>query len=103
HPILTREQFVFAARDRKPNVQLLSNGARELMALVSGDAGYVWQTNRTAASPELFRFAADLSQYTTEHQYHIRHDTHVITADPAVKATQSLKVARLKYGGNWDP
>lgn len=88
-------------------VRGLSNGIRELIILIpSGDASAKWQTaggaydiKRTAYAPlaNLVFYVTDKSnpRYKGEDAWVDRND--------AVKPQRTVRVARIKYNGNWDP
>src|SRR5258706_6699652 len=93
----------------KPVLRGLSNGAREMMVLIpSGDPARYWQiknfsSGQTKPMAELasniYLYALDKS--TLKNKF--KGQTYIVKRNEAVKATKSIKVARLDYGGNWDP
>jgi hypothetical protein len=87
------------------SVQGISNGARELMLLIpNGDAARFWQTATYGGHEPAFELMANLFLYATERKDpRHRGDSWVIAPLADVKPTASIKVARLEYGGNWDP
>ena len=103
HPIYTNQQFNRAKWKRKPTISSLSNGARELMILLP-DAARAWQTQDAAGKEELFQSAANIFLYAVDTQgLRVRGASHVVKADPKAKASKPIKVARIGYGGNFDP
>jgi hypothetical protein len=103
HPIYTNQQFNRAKWKRKPTITSLSNGARELMILLP-DAARAWQTQDPAGKEELFQSAANIFLYAVDTQgLRARGVSHFVKADPKVKASKPIKVARISYEGNSDP
>lgn len=103
-PIYTREQFVRTKWKSKPRVLALGNGVRELMLLCSdADLGRTYAVQDDRSKPEAFQFGVDLREYMAGLDLHHRGDSIFVLPDPAIGATRTLKVARLKYRGNWDP
>jgi hypothetical protein len=88
----------------RTKVAALSNGIRELMILLdNADPGRMWQVaseNKTDAfqlGANIFLYAVDKKNLVTRGQ------TNLVFANPAIKNNHTIKVARLQYGGNWDP
>jgi len=104
HPIYTLEQFPRAKWRSKPQVLGLSNGARELMILIpNGDPSKFWQMEVVGGREEFWQLPDDIFLYSIDKQnLRTKGDTYVVKLNSA-KATHSIKVARLKYPGNWDP
>jgi hypothetical protein len=88
-----------------PQVLGLSNGARELMLLIPiGDPGRYWQNGVYAGREASHELMANVYLYVSENkQLRNRGESNVVTANPAVQTTGTIKLARLEYGGNWDP
>lgn len=105
HAIYTEEQFPAAKWRRKPNVLAMSNGVRELMILLpDGDPARYWQGYDLGGHSEIFELAADIFQYSVDKQ-NLRNkgETYLIAPDPKIKPGRTIKLARVKYDGNWDP
>jgi hypothetical protein len=107
-PIYTNEQFMRVKWRAKPRLTALSNGARELIILEDArDPARYWQTQTVGGSEELHQFFDDIYLYAIDKGEHggLRNkgETFVVEADPAIQATQTIKVARLEYPGNWNP
>jgi hypothetical protein len=105
--IYTEENFPRSTWKSKPVVQGISNGDRLLMILLpSGDPGRVWQSN---AFPPIRQdvygqLMINILQYAQDQQrLSDKGESYVVSRRDDVQATQSIKVARLKYAGNWDP
>lgn len=105
HPIYTIEQFTAASWKRKPIIQGLSNGVRELILLVAdGDYSRYWQAYDIGGRSELFEVIANVYLYTVDKQnFRNKGETYLVKADDSIKTDRAIKVARLKYAGNWDP
>jgi hypothetical protein len=103
-PIYTNEQFPRARWKTKPQIMGLSNGVRELMILVPhADPSKTWQTQATD-HPEMQQLAADLYLYMADRdnlQY--RMPNFIVRPDDKIPAGTPLPVARIYYGGNWNP
>ena len=107
-PILTNEQFPAAQwKSGRPVVEALSNGDRELMVLLpSGDPGRIWQTQSLQVPKrEVYgSLMADLFQYAVDKAgLRRRGETYIVDRKPTKPASTKIRVARLKYAGNWDP
>ncbi len=105
HPIYTRGQFLRRSWHNPASVQGLSNGARELMVLLpTVDAARFWQTGTAGGHEEAFGILANLYQYTTDRRNpKHRQETHLLTRDESKPAGKVVKVARVDYGGLWNP
>jgi hypothetical protein len=92
----------------KPRVVGLSNGARELMLLIpSGDPARYWQIkNFSGRQASLAELAANIYLYAldkSELQGRYKGQTYLVRRNDKVPTASTVKVARLDYGGNWDP
>jgi hypothetical protein len=105
HPIFKLEQYPASRWKRKLGILGISNGARELMILLpSADAARAWQADDFSSRPESFQFAADLYEYTNSLlSVQARGRSLWIDVDPAAHPERTIRVARLRYPGNWDP
>ncbi len=108
-PILTNEQFPAAqSTSSRPAVEVLSNGTRELMVLLpTGDPARTWQSQTfQQAKKETFgQLMVNLFLYAVDKEgLRRRGETYLVDRDASKPAGgKPIKVARLKYGGNWDP
>jgi hypothetical protein len=105
HPIYTNEQFQYSTWRRKTNVLAMSNGVRELILLLpDGDYARYWQAYDVGGRSELFELVADIFQYSVDKQ-NLRNkgESYLVKLDESIKPQTSIKVARLKYTGAWDP
>ena len=105
HPIFTHEQFPAAGWRTRPTLRGLSNGVRELMVLVpDSDPARYWQDPKSLKPhAEMFELGANIYQYAVDRQRWNKGDSYFIRADPAIHPAQTMKVARLSVGQNWDP
>lgn len=104
HPILTLEEFRANKWRVQPVVRGLTNGVREFMLLMpQDDPGRYWQTRAASTHNELFELGADAFEYTVDKNPEVKGITHIVLPDAKIVTTQSLKVARLEAGPNWDP
>lgn len=105
HPLFTSQQFPATAWKSRPGVLGLSNGVRELMILLpQGDPGRTWQGGSFTARPETWQLAANVHQYAAgRDNLRLRGQSHVVRPDEKSAPTRTVKLARLRYGGNWDP
>jgi hypothetical protein len=101
------EQFKRATMTPAPAVESLDNGVRVQMVLLpTGDPARVWQTQEF---PNVKRYPfgqlmLDLYLYATDNQrLPTKGDTYLVRRRPDVQVDRTLKVARLRYAGNWDP
>jgi hypothetical protein len=101
-----RNLFNASKWKQKPQVQGLSNGARELILLIqNGDPARLWQTRAVKGKEEAWELAANIFRSTFESRETLRFkgDTHLVHVDPDRPAARSVAIARLSYRGNWDP
>lgn len=89
----------------KPQVQGLSNGARELMLLVhNGDPARLWQTRAIKGHEDAWQLPANIFLYACDQKdLKYKGETYMVTRDRAIVPTRKLAVARIEYPGNWDP
>ncbi|CAN5375196.1 DUF4159 domain-containing protein [soil metagenome] len=104
HPMFTRQRL-WKTWKTKPVVQGLSNKVRELMLLIpSGDPAKAWQQADNKSKEDQFQLLSEIFLYAVEGaDLRNKGATYIVTAKPAIKATQSIKVARLEVGENPNP
>jgi hypothetical protein len=105
HCILKNEQFLASEWRDPPTILGLSNGVRELMILLpKADPSRAWQAQLTSSKEELFELGADLLLYASDKQ-NIREkgDSYLVEPSSRIQATRSIKIARIRYDGMWDP
>ncbi|MFI5381698.1 MAG: DUF4159 domain-containing protein, partial [Tepidisphaerales bacterium] len=106
HVVYTGQQFKRDHWPAAPFMQGLSNGVRELMVLANSDFGLGFQV-RSFASPRtepIAQATANLFLYAVDKR-NLRNkgESYLIERRRDVKVEQTIKLARLKYGGNCDP
>ncbi|CAN5375131.1 DUF4159 domain-containing protein [soil metagenome] len=104
HPMFTRQRL-WKTWKTKPVVQGLSNKVRELMLLIpSGDPAKAWQQADNKSKEDQFQLLSEIFNYTSEGQdLRYKGATYIVKAKPEIKATRSIKVARLDMGENPNP
>jgi hypothetical protein len=104
HLIMTTP-YHFSKWKNRPAIKSLSNGAREMMVLISsGDFSRLWQLNIYAGREEGHEFLWNLYFYAVDKSnMRYKGQTYIVHPSPAVTATKQITVARLEYEGNWDP
>jgi hypothetical protein len=102
--VIYNGQFGYGGWKAKPQVQGLSNGARELMLLIhGGDPAKHWQTRAVGGHEEAWQLMANVFHYQNDHKdLRYRGDTHWVGTN-TTPADRRLAVARVRYPGNWDP
>jgi hypothetical protein len=106
HPIYTDQQWPPSHWKTKVSIRGLSNGVRELMLLMPNDPAHAWQLQESngAGKEECFQAADDIILYGTDKtNLLVKGQSFLIKPDAKITATKTIKVARLKYTGNWDP
>ena len=83
----------------------LSNGVRELMILLpKADPSRAWQSQLTSSRETMFELGGDLLLYASgKRNIREKGETYIVEPSSRIKTTRSLKVARIKYDGMWDP
>lgn len=104
HPIYTEQKFDLSQMRRKPRLLGLSNGVRELMILIQNeDLARDWQLFNQNAE-ESFQIGTNIFLYAIDKsEMGYKGITHLIDEKPGVSTNRTIKVARLKYDGNWNP
>jgi hypothetical protein len=104
HVIFTNEQFHRANWQRKISMLGMSNGVRELMLIPQIDLARSWQTQSLAAHEEQWQIASDVFLYSNDSaSLRKRGQTYLVQRDEKITTSRTIKIARLKYPGNWDP
>ncbi len=86
----------------------MSNGIREIMILFNtGDPARAWQTPASltaAAAPKSLEIGANIFLYAVDHNnLTSRGNSTLVLSKRGIKTDASIAIARLQYGGNWDP
>lgn len=89
----------------KPKVLELSNGVRKLMVLIpDSDPSRAWQTRSDRTKEAMYALGANLFLYAVDKNNTLKKDeTYIVTPDPKVHPTRTIKVARLELGDNPNP
>lgn len=105
HVIYTNQQFPASQWRRRPEVQAMSNGVRELILILpSGDPARSWQLRDTGRNEEVHQLASNIFLYAVDKQnLRTKGETYIVNRDPNIVPTRTIKVARLQYDGNWNP
>ena len=104
HPIFKGQQFRGDKWKKRPSVQGLSNGVRELALIFEDDVGKSFQTDESTRYPEHFELMADIYQYAIDKKNSlVKGRSYVVEPDPKITPTLTIKLARIKYSGNWNP
>ncbi len=103
HPIYTHQELSRAGDIHHKDALLgLSNGVRELMVIPTNDWGRAWQANMFS-NQDAFGLAGNIYTYAVGRTSFRHGGPGVPHPDPALKATTTVKLARLDYAGNADP
>jgi hypothetical protein len=107
HPIYTAQNFPRSRWKTKPVVEGLDNGDRELMLLLpTGDPAKSWQADAfpNIKSDVYGQLMIDILLYAEDEQgLREKGETYMVARRDDVKAATTIRLARLKYNGNWDP
>lgn len=104
HLVFT-EQFPASKWKGKIEVEGLSNGSRELMLLIPReDVGKSWQLQVSGPKEHHFQILSNILLYAVDRaDMRYKGDTHVITPNESITPRRTVKLARIRYAGNWDP
>lgn len=103
HPLFTTQQFRNKPGAKPIKATAIGNGVREFMILPDADMGREWQT-RNDGRREYFDFISNLYGYVGGIDVpRFKGETCLVQLRPDAKPSKTIKVARLKYAGNWDP
>lgn len=104
HPIYKNQQFRGEKWKKRPTIQGLSNGVRELALLLDDDMGKSFQINEYAQFAHHFELMTDIYQYAIDKKNSlVKGRSYVVEADPKIAATATIKLARIRHAGKWDP
>ncbi len=88
----------------KPKFSILSNGVRPLVIHTDEDISLDWQQKKTATRKFSFQAAANIARYVTDKINDLRpRGTSHWPEEKEYATTCTLKAARLKFNGNYDP
>jgi len=99
---------IFKPRAGRQTITLrgMSNGVRELMLLLPTDDGAkMWQSQQVLQRPEAFQVMENILVYATDKLagLSVRGVRAFPPIDVKLPAKGKIKMARLKFNGNWDP
>ena len=102
-PVYVDGQFPMRDVRRKPSLMALGNGAREFMVLVKNeDFARDWQLGNLQ-NQEAFQVGANLYLYATDKAPQPSKGRNTLVFPSDAKASRTIRVARVKYNGNWNP
>jgi len=100
HPIFTCNFRI----GRRARLWGVSNGIRLLAIHTPTDLALPWQKNAYATSRSAFQMAFNILFYATDHRPYARHrGTGSWPAETDFTERRRVKVARVRYRGNWNP
>jgi len=101
HPLFSRE-LQFPIADAR-GLSGISNGVRLLAVHAPAEVSLAWQLNSYAMQEDVFRLAANIYFYVTGKGILPPRGVNRWTKKKRFSSVDSLRVARIKYAGNWDP
>ena len=102
HPIYSRK--VHFDLPGRPKFHIASNGVRPLIVHTDEDIPLCWQMRRTVTRKWAYEAAANVVRYVTDRVSMVRpRGTTHWPAPHAGTCSRTVKLARLKYNGNYDP
>lgn len=97
-------QFPRKQMRQKPRWQGLTNGARELMILITGDPAKHWQVQAYGGNEASYQMMMNLFLYAVDRSgIREKGKMFVVLPDPKATARSTIKVGRGQYKGQWDP
>ncbi len=99
HPLY---QIFFTLR-RRPKFHMISNGIRPLVIHTDADLPKSWQMRNFSSERFAFEAAANVFMYTTDKGSLRNRGVTVWPLAPKFTPKRTIKIARLKYSGNYDP
>lgn len=102
--IFTGEEYRAAKWKFPPQVLELNNGVRDLMLLApEADPSRFFQQRQIGSRQDVYELLADILFYSVDQSgARLKGDTYIVRPN-SQPARRSVKIARLEYGGNWDP
>ncbi|MGN6726396.1 MAG: DUF4159 domain-containing protein [Tepidisphaeraceae bacterium] len=102
--LLSAEQFPAGQWKHKLRIEALGNKARIFMLLAPNeDLGRALQ-RRELNREEIFQFITNAFLYSVDKaEARFKGQTYIVRPDAAIKTDKSIKIARIKYKGIWDP
>jgi len=87
----------------RPRLLMVSNGVRPLAIHVEDDVALPWQARMEKTQAWAYKGAANIFLYVTDKGSLRARGVNHWPAEPASAPSRKVKVARLKYAGNWNP
>lgn len=87
----------------KPKLEMISNGIRPLVIHSDDDLPLRWQTNSYMTNAWAYEGAANIALYVTDRGSLRARGTALWPADAPAPGGDSIKIARLKHSGAYDP
>ncbi len=101
HPLFSRElQFPIRVTH---GVSAVSNGVRLLAIHAPAEVSRAWQLNNYATEADTFRLAANIYFYVTDKGILPPRGVARWPKQKNLPSLQSVRVARIRYEGNWNP
>ena len=102
HPIYSRK--VHFDLPNRPKFHVVTNGVRPLIVHTDEDLPLCWQMRRTVTRKWAYQAAANIVRYVTDRVSMVRpRGTTHWPAKYSGSCSRTIKLARLKHGGNFDP
>ena len=98
HPLLN----LYTKIARPPKLEGMSNGVREVWVHSPMDLGAAWQ-KKAKENRAAFEVAGNLYAYATGRGIMGHRIDNLLVKPSADKPVRTIELARVKYGGNWDP
>jgi hypothetical protein len=86
----------------KPKFLLLTNGIRPLAIHTDDDLSLHWQMGRVALQKWAFEAGFNINKYVTDGEFRSR-GVSLWPEDEKIETTQTIKLARLRHDGDFDP
>ncbi|MBI5722910.1 MAG: DUF4159 domain-containing protein [Planctomycetes bacterium] len=100
-----KEHELYSCQYKLPGVPafyIVSNGIRPLAIHTDADLPLSWQTYAVATGKPNFEAAANVLMYVSDKQLKNR-GANLWPEEPAKAPSRSIKVARIRFAGNYDP
>ncbi|MBI5723530.1 MAG: DUF4159 domain-containing protein [Planctomycetes bacterium] len=100
-----KDHPIFTCQYKLPGVPaffIVSNGIRPLAIHTDADLPVSWQTYAAATARMNFEAGANVLMYVTD-KHLVNRGSKVWPEEPAKSPSRTLRVARVRYAGNYDP
>ena len=102
--LMSAEQFPASQWKRKLRIEAMGNQARIFMLLIATDDICRPLQLRDVNRVEPFEFMANAFLYSVDkEEARFKGETYVVRPDANIKPDKTIKIARLKYDGLWNP